>query len=368
MEPFNNLQQEFEKLSQKYEEIRSVNQDLSGQLTELYILYNISHILSTTFEIKQILKSIFHLFEASLPVDSAYLFLLEPLRRELDLKEPFEFSKPESSEHLEPDNKLIERIILTRKPLIVTDIKLHVSQNSRDESNLSFTFAGFPLFADNKQIIGTLSFFRDAGHIIKKTEFDFLKRISEEVEICINRALLFHRTQESTIVDELTSIFNRRYFNRIFQREIKRAERYKRNLSILMIDIDDFKVINDTFGHLKGDDVLQATAQILKRNLRRADILFRYGGEEFVILLPETSLNNALRVGEKLRKAIQEHFAMTNYQINRHKITISIGISNFPMDGYSSEKLLEIADQHLYRAKSLGKNRTVAHEELLEKV
>ncbi|NOY79087.1 MAG: sensor domain-containing diguanylate cyclase [Calditrichaeota bacterium] len=355
----NDLQHELEKLSQKYEEIRSVNQELAGQLRELYILYNISHILSTTFEIKQILRSIFHLFKDSLPVDSAHLFLLAPLQEELGLKESFGFSKLPSKIHLQPEPQLIERVAVTGSPLTITDIKTNTPSN--------FLFAGFPLFSEDEQIIGVLSFFRDTKRVLKKSEFDFLKRISDEVAVCINRALLFHRTRESTILDELTGIFNRRYFNKTFQREIKRAERYKRNLSVLMIDIDDFKVINDTFGHLKGDDVLQAIAAILKNNIRRTDILFRYGGEEFVILLPETPLNSAIRVGEKLRKAVQGHFNLTDYQISGQTITISIGISNFPMDGYSTEKLLAIADRHLYQAKSLGKNRTIAHEELLEK-
>ncbi len=363
----NDLQQEFKKLSQKYEKIRSVNQELSEQLSELYILYNISHILSTTFEIKQILRSIFHLFQNSLAMSSAHLFLLEPLQEELGLKEAFGFSKLPAEINPKPDTKLIERIIVTGNPLVVTDIHPDVQKPS-DGTQMTFLFAGFPLFTDDKQIIGVLSFFRDAQHILKKPEFDFLQRISDEVAICINRALLFQRTRESTILDELTGIFNRRYFNRTFQREIKRAERYKRNLSVLMIDIDDFKLVNDTFGHLKGDDVLQTIAQILKKNIRRADFLFRFGGEEFVILLPETPLNNAIRVGEKLRKAIQNHFASDDCQMSGRKITISIGISNFPMDGYSIEKLLEIADERLYRAKSLGKNRTIAYEEMLEKV
>lgn len=366
MAPHSDLQQEFKKLSQEYKEIRSVNQELSAQLSELYILYNISHILSTTFEIKQILRSIFHLFQTSLPVNSAHLFLLEPLQKELGLRESFGFSKLSPEIHSKPDMKLIERIIVTGDPLVVTDIQMDTPKQP-DEPKSTLLFAGFPLFTDDKQIIGVLSFFRDSQHILKKSEFDFLQRISNEVAVCINRALLFYRTRESTILDELTGIFNRRYFNKAFQREIKRAERYKRNLSVLMIDIDDFKAVNDTFGHMKGDDVLQAIAQLLKQNIRKADVLFRYGGEEFVILLPETSLNNAIRVGEKLRKTIQAHFATNDYQLNKQKITISIGISNFPMDGYSPEKLLETADQRLYRAKSLGKNRTVAHEELLEK-
>ena len=104
--------------------------------------------------------------------------------------------------------------------------------------------------------------------------------------------------------DALTSIFNRRYFDQRYTREILRARRYKRNLSVLMIDIDHFKVYNDTFGHLMGDKVLQKVAQVLETELRRADVICRYGGEEFVVILPEIDLHNAYYVAEKLRNAV----------------------------------------------------------------
>lgn len=361
------LQQEFEALSKKYHEIEAVNRELSDKLTELYILYNISHILSTTFNINQILKSIFQLFKNSLHVDSAQLFLLEPLRKELQLNEKYGFSKLKSGKILIPDTKLVERIILTQNPLVMSDVTFTGLNDHLKGQNPYFTLAGFPLLTGEKQIIGTLSFFRSTNQNFMRSEFDFLKRISEEVATCIDRALLFRRTHESTILDELTGIYNRRHFNQTFQTEIKRAERYKRNLSILMIDIDDFKTINDTFGHLKGDEILRAITEIMKENLRKADILSRYGGEEFVVLLPETPLNNGVRVGNKLRKKVQKNFKTTNYQIDHHDVTISIGISNFPLDGYSPNKLLETADQRLYRAKSLGKNKTIALEETFEK-
>jgi diguanylate cyclase (GGDEF)-like protein len=106
----------------------------------------------------------------------------------------------------------------------------------------------------------------------------------------------------------------------------------------------------------------------MKNNLRKADLLFRYGGEEFVVLLPETTVQNAFRVGEKLRKKVEEHFRTTDYQLSGNGVTVSIGIANFPVDAYSAEKLLQIADDRLYEAKNSGKNRTVATDPSAQEV
>ncbi len=350
------LKRELDQLTEKYSEVEHVNRELSQKLTELFILYNISHILSTTFEIEEILTSIFSFFRESLDVDSVHLYLLESLKNRLNLYKTYGYSK-QGRKPLFPEPGLIERIIVSQEAIRLK--KIH-PPNAPEPQTVSFSYAGFPLTTSDREVLGVLSFFRKEPNTISDNDFDFYSRIAQEVANCVERALVFYRTHESTIMDELTGIFNRRHFNQQFPVEVKRAERYKRNLSIMMIDIDDFKQINDTYGHLKGDEILRAIATIMKNNLRKADLLFRYGGEEFVVLLPETTVQNAFRVGEKLRKKVEEHFRSTDYQINDYRVTVSIGIANFPVDAYSGEKLLELADDRLYKAKDSGKNCTVA--------
>ncbi len=356
------LKKELDQLTEKYTEVEHVNRDLSQKLTELFILYNISHILSTTFEIEEILTSIFAFFRESLDVESVHLYLLESLKNRLHLGKLFGYSK-HFQKPLFPEPGLLERIIVSQKALRLG--KIH-PPNAPEAS--AFSYAGFPLVTGEREVLGVLSFFKKRPESILDEDFDFFSRISQEVANCLERALVFHRTHESTIVDELTGIYNRRHFNQQFPVEVKRAERYKRNLSVMMIDIDDFKKINDTYGHLKGDEILHAIATIMKNNLRKADLLFRYGGEEFVVLLPETTVQNAFRVGEKLRKKVEEHFRTTDYQLSGNGVTVSIGIANFPVDAYSAEKLLQIADDRLYEAKNSGKNRTVATDPSAQEV
>jgi len=160
---------------------------------------------------------------------------------------------------------------------------------------------------------------------------------------------------ELSITDELTGIYNYRFFQLALEKEWERAKRYNRSLSCILFDIDNFKRINDLYGHPVGDKVLQETAKITSRSVRQSDYLARYGGEEFVILLPDTNLRNSLQVAEKLRKLIEAHtFQPTEEPL---KLTISLGVVSNEMPGVTSAgALVELADKALYKAKREGKN------------
>ena len=129
---------------------------------------------------------------------------------------------------------------------------------------------------------------------------------------------------------------------------------------MLMIDIDDFKLVNDTYGHITGDEILKELTKILKKNLRNSDILSRFGGEEFVALLPETNSQNAFLTGEKLRTEVENKLIIP--EDHKKNVTISIGVANYPVDAYSAEKLVDKADRRLYQAKNKGKNSTVMED------
>ncbi|MCW8929472.1 MAG: sensor domain-containing diguanylate cyclase [Gammaproteobacteria bacterium] len=155
--------------------------------------------------------------------------------------------------------------------------------------------------------------------------------------------------------DHLTGLFNRVELEKYFQKELSRSERYGRSLSIFLIDIDHFKQINDTYGHPVGDRVLKKYANFLQETIRNTDFLSRYGGEEFVIILPETSLKEAEELAERLRiKTHNFNLDLGNRQFN---ITISLGIATYPDHGQECDTILERADQAMYQAKRKGRNR-----------
>jgi diguanylate cyclase (GGDEF)-like protein len=157
-----------------------------------------------------------------------------------------------------------------------------------------------------------------------------------------------------TTVDGLTQIYNKRYFMEVLEREISRSHRYGRELSLIMFDIDHFKHVNDTHGHLAGDYVLSHLAEVIKRRIRREDIMARYGGEEFSIILPEIDHPNALVFAEKIRKLVER----TEFIFEEKKIpiTISIGVATAGETPPSVEELIRVADEFLYQAKGAGRN------------
>ncbi len=192
---------------------------------------------------------------------------------------------------------------------------------------------------------------------IRKTQRE-LRKTKEE--LTKNAKLVEHlkeeldKYKEMAIIDELTGIFNRRGILDLLRREVARSERFNLPLSIAMVDVDDFKRINDTFGHVTGDKVLKAVALIMKSAIRRIDMLGRYGGEEFLIIFPNTPKDNARVAAEKLRKEVESH--KFKYRDQEFRVTISLGVAEYTY-GDSVEVLISKADEALYKAKRAGKNR-----------
>ncbi|GBE03196.1 MAG TPA: GGDEF domain-containing protein [Nitrospirae bacterium] len=190
------------------------------------------------------------------------------------------------------------------------------------------------------------------------------KELSSALENLDNKN---RQIQELVITDKLTKLYNRNYLFSTLEDEISRCARYDYKFSILMMDIDNFKVINDTYGHLAGDEILSFLGAMLKEKLRPTDRAFRFGGEEFVIVLPDTEATISYIVAERIRAAFEcKTFSFTSDTDTKPATisnTLSIGITGYEK-GMSIQKLLDEADEAMYKAKSLGKNRVVRHDEL----
>ncbi len=356
-----NIQKKLFNLQKRYEEIETTNLSLSSRLSELYILYNLTHILTTTFDLNKIFRNIFQLFHDSLSIDFSSLIFIDSYAKKLNLALNYGSSKQGGKNIILPNKKIHEAILKTKSYRSKTIVSLSEIINQKKEAiSLPMQLLGFPLVISNQTIVGSLSFFRKGDTRFSREEIDFYQRIIQEVSNILDKIYLFYQTKEDTFRDHLTGVYNRRYFNQRLLMEIKRAERYKRDISILMIDIDNFKQVNDQFGHVTGDDVLKKLVDILRENLRDSDILVRYGGEEFVALLPETNSENAYIASEKLRAAVELILtAPIENKTNGKSITISIGVSSYPASADSSDSLIRLADERLYLAKNKGKNCTV---------
>jgi diguanylate cyclase (GGDEF)-like protein len=160
------------------------------------------------------------------------------------------------------------------------------------------------------------------------------------------------------ITDELTGLYNFRYLIERLEEEIKRTQRYKRSLALIMADIDYFKKYNDSFGHLEGNKVLKVLADILKVSVREVDIVGRYGGEEFIIILPEAGKEEAREIAERMRFKVERYkFINNKNHPNENKLTLSLGVTSCFREFISLESLIYKVDQALYQAKRKGRNR-----------
>jgi two-component system cell cycle response regulator len=182
-------------------------------------------------------------------------------------------------------------------------------------------------------------------------EIQLLKTIAQQISVVAFNAELHRRVQEQSVRDALTGLFNRRYFDEALAIEVERASRYNQPLTLVMVDLDHLKRVNDEQGHLAGDAAIKQTGEVLLKQSRRVDIATRYGGEEFAIILPQTPLEGGKAASENWRKAIHQCL------VGPHRLSASIGVAAFPLHATTPERLIKAADIAMYRAKAGGRNR-----------
>jgi diguanylate cyclase (GGDEF)-like protein/PAS domain S-box-containing protein len=183
--------------------------------------------------------------------------------------------------------------------------------------------------------------------------------VAEHVTLSLSNLMLRNNLRSQSIRDPLTGVFNRRYLEEAFTHELYRAIRRSQSIGVILLDVDHFKTINDTFGHTYGDRLLKALAGYLNNRLRGEDILCRYGGEEFIIILPDTNLEHAIQLAEKLRQEIQVIEPELTLQ-PMEPIHLSLGVAAFPEHGRNAEELIKAADWALYQAKQKGRDRVIS--------
>lgn len=232
------------------------------------------------------------------------------------------------------------------------------------------------IFTAYASLESALEVMGEAGAYIRKPEFDFILKSNDIPELLVAIKTAVERQKEHTereqelelykrlsTLESLTELYNHRYFMQALSDEIERARRYEIPVSLLMMDIDKFKEYNDTYGHLSGDDALREIARILNETKRSMDIAARVGGEEFALILPHQTKENAFHLAERIRSIAEATPIATRGNQGKGRLTISIGIAEFPTDAADEEELMLKADQGLYEAKRLGRNRISFYRE-----
>lgn len=214
---------------------------------------------------------------------------------------------------------------------------------------------------------------QEAGHVwilsegrrFVDSDLATARTIARRASAALATAERYHHAKERAFIDDVTGVYNARYLLATVDNEIQRAERYGNPLSVLFLDLDRFKLVNDRYGHLVGSDTLRALSQLLRECVRQVDTLARYGGDEFTILLVDTPHEVALNVAERIRSRVEAHL----FEAGREgtlRLSISIGVATCPDHGDTREPLLDAADKAMYRAKSDGRNRVASASDLVD--
>jgi diguanylate cyclase (GGDEF)-like protein len=261
-----------------------------------------------------------------------------------------------------PSDNPNTEIVATRKPLVInSDVARRYPGFGEVLQSDIMCWAGFPLIHAG-DLIGVMTFDRIDGPVFTEEEVRLGSNFANHVAMALNNALLYEETRQVSIKDHLTGAYNRRWMYEQLQREMELSRRHGHDLSILLTDLDDFKEVNDNYGHLFGDRVLKEMTEEFLTQLRNTDYLCRYGGEEFVAILPHSSEEQAYEIGERIRTAFMNR--RWPEDVTR-RITVSIGCAAMtPSDARNPDGLIGRADRALYFSKQNGKNLCMRYSNL----
>ena len=325
------------------------------RISQLATFNEIGKAITSSLDLKEILAIVMEKISGLFHPGNWSLLLLDEVKGELK----FEIAVGKGSEkikslRLKVGEGIAGWVAKEKTPLFVRDVSKDPRYCSRVDSISSFkthSIMCVPLVTRGK-CLGVIELLnRSEDREFGEEDMLLLSTIADYTAIAIENAAFFKRVHELTIKDDLTKLYNSRYLHSRLEDEVERARRFKYDLSMLFIDLDYFKNINDNYGHLCGSKLLTEVARLLVGKIRSIDMAFRYGGDEFIIVMPETTKENAVTVAEKLRKSIKEAVFLKEEGISC-KITASFGVASYPVDASNRNDLIHMADNAMYKVKN----------------
>ncbi|OGL40280.1 MAG: hypothetical protein A2042_02470 [Candidatus Schekmanbacteria bacterium GWA2_38_11] len=361
-EEFNNmaqfLKEKINEVKEYSEKLKRTNLQMEQNILHLYTLYNISKTLATTLEMEKLLKQVVENVSQALKLHRINVMLINNDRTEMYIISGIGMNKKAMEIRCKVGEGVYGWTVLTGHAEVINDVSKHSRFKPIQGLDDDIGYLICAPFKGRDQVIGVINAYRlGREEPFDKASFDLLTAVATQVGITLENVRLFEETKTLSITDSMTSLYNYRYFMECLNEEFERAKRYKRPLSLIMIDIDFFKQYNDAHGHPKGDELLRNIAEIFKKTMRKSDTVARYGGEEFTVILPETGKEMAFTMAERLRKEVEANdFECAETQPSG-RLTISLGVASYSEESESFEEVIKRADNALYRAKEEGRNR-----------
>jgi diguanylate cyclase (GGDEF)-like protein len=335
----------------------NVNANLRQAQQRLAALHTIALSLSATLDVNTLLDTILEQLGKLWGYDFGAILLYDQADEELVLAASHGYAR-EVGYRQPAGAGLVGAVVATGEPVCVVDVTLdprYVAgvQDARSELAVPLKWRG--------RTIGVLNVESRQTGAYGPTDIALLTTVAEQAASYIGNARLYQQTQQAAITDAHTGLFNYRHFQDQVTGVIRDAQLTGSTCSLIMLDLDYFKRCNDTYGHPTGDEVLQELARVLRDSCRGGDMIFRYGGEEFAVILPDAKADMAVRVAERIRARIAGHRFTTRqgHRLDMY-LTASLGVANYPRDAISSVDLVIAADKALYQAKTGGRDKVVS--------
>lgn len=335
------------------------NHLLEEELRDLKVILSVAQSVVSSLDLEKVLFNILGSAMALMEMPAGSIALYAEASGRLELQTHTGLSRNLTEIRWWPirPGGLAEAILAREEPLVIENLAGRSAlDNPRVAAEGIRSLIGVPLKIGNR-VFGILYLDDFSPRQFLPGRLRVLSILASFASMSIDNAQLHEKTRHLACTDGLTGLFNHRHFQKVFGEEMARSIRYSKPLSLIMFDVDDFKLFNDRYGHPVGDQVLVGIAGILRKSLREVDLIFRYGGEEFIAILPEAGIEEAVVAAERTRRAIEQETLGFLRGIAGPKVTVSAGVANSPLDGRDPEVLLKVTDDLLLRAKKEGKNK-----------
>lgn len=336
--------------------VDQLNTELNKSIFDILAIYEFTTVLGSTLHLNEIFNMMVDTIMRVVRYDACYLALIdEGGRFEIKVSRAFTPEQLERFSQTRLGEGIMGRVAQSAQPLIVPDLDNQAwSDVYRDTPYRSML--SLPLIIQGGAI-GVLNLFKKEVNAFTQDDLRVLFIVANQCAFAVQNGRLYEEMARLAITDGLTGLYNHRYFCSCIEEAVERANRTGRPASMIMVDADQFKAVNDQYGHQRGDLVLQQMAKLIAESVRESDLVARYGGEEFAVILPDTGPREALAVARRIHQAVAGH------DFDGLRLTVSVGVATYPSPQVESkDDLISLADEYAYRAKERGRNRICCEE------